>query len=175
VRSARADSVILLPNNRNVILTAQQVDQVAEGIDVRVVPTRNLPEGISAMLALDPAADMETNRARMEESLSSVHALEVTRAVRDSSADGRDIKEGDVIAVYDGKISGVGDEELGVIEQVLADLPVQPELITVYFGAGVDVAAAEALVAALGKQHPDTEFELHDGGQEHYPYILSLE
>ncbi len=175
VRSARADSVILLPNNRNVILTAQQVDQVAEGIEVRVVPTRNLPEGISAMLALDPTADVESNFARMEEALSSVHALEVTRAVRDSSADGRDIKEGDVIAVYDGKISGVGDDELGVIEQVLAGLPTEPELITVYFGAGVDADAAQALVAALGKQHSDTEFELHDGGQEHYPYILSLE
>jgi uncharacterized protein len=175
VRQSNADAVILLPNNRNVILTAQQIDQLTDDIDVRVVPTKNLAQGISAMLALDPGAGIEANCERMEEALSSVHSLEVTRAVRDSSADGRDIKEGDVIAVYDGHINGVGSDDLAVIEEVLADLPEEPELITVYSGAGVGQDAAETLVASLRTMHPDTEFELHEGGQEHYPYILSLE
>jgi len=175
VRQANADSVIILPNNKNVILTAQQVHQLAEGIDVRVVPSRNLPQGISAMLSLDPASDVEANRQRMEEALSAVHSLEVTRAVRDSQADGREIKTGDVIAIYDGRISGVGSEDLPVIEEVLDGLDAEPELITVYWGAGVEQATAEALVEALRKRHGSVEFELHEGGQEHYPYILSLE
>jgi uncharacterized protein len=175
VREANADAVIILPNNKNVILTAQQVDQLADGITVKVVPSRNLPQGISAMLALDPAADVGSNCARMEEALATVHSLEVTRAVRDSSADGREIKVGDAIAVYDGRIRGVGSEDLPVIEEVLGGLGSDPELITVYRGAGVDDDAAQALVEALRKQHPGIEFELHAGGQEHYPYILSLE
>jgi DAK2 domain fusion protein YloV len=175
VRQSNSDAVILLPNNRNVILTAQQIDQLTDDIDVRVLPTRNLPEGISAMLAVDPGAGVDSNYERMEEALSSVHALEVTRAVRDSSAEGHDIKEGDVIAVYDGKIKGVGSDDLAVIEEVLAGLADEPELITVYSGAGVGRDAADTLVASLRTMHPDTEFELHEGGQEHYPYILSLE
>jgi DAK2 domain fusion protein YloV len=175
VRSSNADAVILLPNNSNVILTAQQVDQLAETIDVQVVPTRNLPQGISAMLALDPAADTEANCERMKEAMQAVHALEVTRAVRDSSANGKDIKTGDVIAVLDGQITAVGSEELAVIEDVLSSLGEAPELVTVYRGDGVSADDGESLVAALRGQHGDTEFELHDGGQEHYPYILSLE
>ena len=175
VRSANADAVIILPNNKNVILTAQQVHQLTEEIGVHVVPSRNLPQGISAMLALDPGVDADTNRARMEEALTTVHSLEVTRAVRDSSADGQEIKAGDVIAVYDGRIAASGSEDLAVIEDVLGGLDTEPELITVYSGAGVDAGAAQALVEALRGRHPDIEFELHDGGQEHYPYILSLE
>jgi len=174
VRQANADSVIILPNNKNVILTAQQVDQVADDVAVRVVPSRNLPQGISAMLSLDPAADVENNCTRMEEALATVHSIEVTRAVRDSSADGREIATGDVIAIYDGRITGVGGDDLAVIEEVLAGVGA-PELITVYWGAGVDQDDAEALVEGLRKRRPDTEFELHEGGQEHYPYILSLE
>jgi dihydroxyacetone kinase-like predicted kinase len=127
------------------------------------------------MLALDPSADAETNAQRMEEALAAVHALEVTRAVRDSSADGREIKAGDVIAIYDGRIRGVGSEDLAVIEEVLGGLDAEPELITVFRGAGVSDEAAQALVEALRRKHGDTEFELHEGGQEHYPFILSLE
>lgn len=175
VRDANADSVIILPNNKNVILTAQQVHQLAGDIDVRVVPSRNLPQGISALLALDPSSDVESNCRRMEEALTAVHSLEVTRAVRASSANGRDIKTGDVIALYDGKIVAAGSEDLAVIEEVLGGADASPELITVYRGAGVDASAAQALVDSLQRTHPGTEFELHEGGQEHYPYILSLE
>jgi uncharacterized protein len=175
VRDANADSVIILPNNKNVILTAQQVHQLAGDVTVKVVPSKNLPQGISAMLALDPGGDIDSNCMRMDEALRAVHSLEVTRAVRDSSADGRDIKAGDVIAVYDGKISAAGSDDLPVIEEVIGGLDAEPELVTVYHGAGVEETAAEALVEALRSRHPETEFELHTGGQEHYPYILSLE
>ena len=175
VRSARADSVIILPNNRNVILTAEQVDELAGEVGVRVVPTRSLPQGVSALIALDPEAPVDANVARMSEAIDAVTTVEVTRAVRDSTAGGREIKAGNVLAVVDDEISQVGDDYLGVVEAVLADREAPCELITVYRGAGVDDEQAEGFVESLRAGHPDIEVEVHDGGQEHYPYILSLE
>jgi len=175
VRAANADSVIILPNNGNVIMTALQVDALASEVAVRVVPTRSLPQGITALLALDPAGDIESNCARMEEAIAGVVTVEITHAVRDSTADGKDIHEGDVIAVVDDRITQVGQDHLTVVEAVLDDAGREPELITVYRGAGVDEDTAERFVDALRRGHPDVEFEVHDGGQEHYPYILSLE
>jgi len=175
VRAANADSVIILPNNGNVILTAQHVDALAGEVTVRVVPTRTLPQGITALLALDPGGDLASNCSRMEEAIAGVTTVEVTHAVRDSTADGQEIRAGDVIAVVDDRITQVGTDHLTVVEAVLEDAPREPELVTVYRGAGVDAEQAEALVGALRRKHPDVEFEVHDGGQDHYPYILSLE
>ena len=175
VRAANAERVILLPNNGNVILTAEQVDPLAEGCEVRVVPTRNLPQGISALLAFDPAVSLEENVERMQVAVAAVRAVEVTHAVRDSSINGHDIKLGNVIAVVDDVITQVGDEYLGVIDAVLKAQTEKLELVTVYRGDEVSEADAEALVEALRGSHPAVEFELQAGGQEHYPYVLSLE
>jgi len=175
VRAANAERVILLPNNGNVILTAEQVDPLAEGCEVRVVPTRNLPQGISALLAFDPAANLEENVERMQTAVAAVRAVEVTHAVRDSSVNGHDIKLGDVIAVVDDVITEVGDEYVGVIDAVLKAQTEKPELVTVYRGHEVSEEDAESLVEALRGSNPGVEFELQAGGQEHYPYVLSLE
>jgi DAK2 domain fusion protein YloV len=175
VRAANARSVILLPNNGNVILTAEQVDTLAEGCDVRVVPTRNLPQGISALLAFDPGAGVDDNAEKMLAAIATVRAVEVTHAVRDTSVNGHDIKVGDVIAVVDDAITQVGSDYLGVIEAVLGAETTMPELVTVYRGDEVDAREAEVLVGTLRAAHEGTEFELHAGGQEHYPYVLSLE
>jgi len=175
VRSANARAVILLPNNGNVILTAEQVNDLADGCTVHVVPTKNLPQGISAMLAYDPGAPAETNAERMREAIQSVRGVEITRAVRDSTADHREIKTGNIIAVVDDHIVQVGDAHLPVIEGVLAGASPAPELVTVYRGGDVSGEDAERLVAELRERHPGMEFELQIGGQEHYPYVLSLE
>ena len=175
VRAAHSDAVVLLPNNKNVILTAQQVDGLVEDVAVRVVPTRNLPQGISALLALEPDADLDANCARMAGAIENVHAVEVTRAVRDSAVNGHDIREGDVLGILDDEISVVGQEERAVIDSVLRDLPRAPELVTVYRGGDVAASDADDLVTALRERYPSTEFEVHDGGQEHYSYVLSLE
>ena len=175
VRAVNAEHVILLPNNGNVILTAEQVDPLAEGCEVRVVPTRNLPQGISALLAFDPELSLDENDERMLAAIATVRAVEVTRAVRDTSVNGHDIKVGDVIAVVDDAITEVGDDYAVVIEAVLASQATSPELVTVYRGDEVSLEDAEALVGTLRDAHPGTEFELHEGGQEHYPYVLSLE
>jgi uncharacterized protein len=175
VRAVNAEHVILLPNNGNVILTAEQVDPLAEGCEVRVVPTRNLPQGISALLAFDPAASLDENVERMLAAIATVRAVEVTHAVRDTSVNGHDIKLGDVIAVVDDAITEVGSDYLEVIEAVLKSQAIKPELVTVYRGDEVGVEDADALVTSLRTTHPETEFELQAGGQEHYPYVLSLE
>lgn len=175
VRSAHVESAVLLPNNPNVILTAQQVDALVEEVTVRVVPTRNLPQGISALLALEPDGDLDANCARMSAAITHVHALEITRAVRDSSANGHEIKEGDVLGLLDDEIVHVGGDEKAVIEAVIAGLAQPPELVTVFRGGDVDAGAASALVEHLRGRFAQTEFELHEGGQEHYPYVLSLE
>ncbi len=175
VRAAHAEKVVLLPNNGNVILTAEQVNGLIDDCEVKVVPTRNLPQGISALLALEPDSTIDANAARMSAAIKHVHALEVTRAVRDSTANGHEIKEGDVLGILDDEIREVGSDEPSVIEAVLGSVDQAPELVTVYRGGDVTPADAEALVERMRATFADTEFELHDGGQEHYSYVLSLE
>ncbi len=175
VHAANADAVVLLPNNANVILTAEQVDGLIDDVDVTVVPTRNLPQGISALLALEPDSTVDVNSARMTAAIAHVHALEVTRAVRDSTAAGREIREGDVLGILDDEIRAVGADETSVIAEVLREADEPVELVTVYRGGDASAADAEALVEALRAEFGQTEFELHDGGQEHYAYVLSLE
>ncbi len=175
VRGTGAASVVILPNNANVVMTAEQVQQLAEGIDVRVAPSRNVPQGISAMLAIDPGGDATANTRRMTDALPRVCAVEVTRAVRDSTVNGLRIRSGQVIALVDGDIVQAGDGEVEVMEAVLRNRETPPELVTVYWGAQVDEATATSVVDRLRGAFPDTEFELHRGGQDHYPYILSLE
>ena len=175
VHATNARSVIVLPNNTNVILTAEQVNGVADGREVIVVPTRNVPQGISALLAFDATADIDTNRRRMLSAIEKVRAVEVTHAVRDSLADGKEIKEGDVIAVVDGRIAAVGSDYAGVVQTAMREQQNEPELVTLYCGDGVTTDDAEQLVEALRPAHPSTEFEIQTGGQEHYPFVLSLE
>jgi hypothetical protein len=127
------------------------------------------------MLAIDPGSDGIVNARRMTEAMPRVSTIEVTRAVRDSTANGLSIATGDVIALVDDEIVQAGDDEAGVIEAVLRNQEHQPELVTVYWGSQVDEAAAAAVVERLRAGFPDTEFELHRGGQDHYPYVLSLE
>ena len=175
VRGAGAGAVILLPNNRNVILTAEQVDPLIDDVAVAVVPSRNLPEGIAALLALDPEAGLEDNRERMRDAIAAVTCVEITHAVRDSTVDGREIHAGDVIAVVDDHVTQVGTDPVAVIEAAVAEVPVAPELITVYRGAAVEDAEAARVIGALRAAHAGAEVELHDGGQDLYPFIVSLE
>jgi DAK2 domain fusion protein YloV len=175
VRAVNAERVILLPNNANVILTAEQVGALADGCEVRVVPTRNLPQGISALLAFDPSASLDENSERMLAAIATVRAVEITHAVRDSNVNGHAIKHGDVIAVVDDEITEIGSDYLAVIDAVLRAQAAKPELVTVYRGHEVSAEDADALVGSLREAYPQTEFELQAGGQEHYPYVLSLE
>ena len=175
VRAVHADSVILLPNNPNVILTAQQIDALAGDVSVIVVPTRNLPQGISALVAVEPGADVAANARKMETAMTRVKAVETTRAVRDTVAGGRVIREGDVLGILDGEIVEVGDDDATVITAVLRRLDERADLVTVYRGLDIDASKGSEMVTALREAFPDCEFELQAGGQDHYPYVLSVE
>jgi fatty acid kinase len=175
VVAARAETVILLPNHGNIILAAERVHELAEEIDVRVVPTRNLPQGISALLSWDPGVDIDDCVGRMCAAAERTRALEITRAVRDARVGARDIRGGDVLAILDGEIAGHGAREDALIIQLLGGLAVLPEFVTIYHGAGIDPADAAYLLSSLESAHPTIGFELHDGGQDHYTYVLGLE
>ena len=169
------DEVIVLPNNKNIILAAQQAQELSSK-QAYVVPSKSMPQGIGALLVLNQQADLETNARSMESALSSVQTGEVTVAVRDVLLGEIEVSEGDFIGLKDGELVTVGDgpEQVafGLLEQMDT---VSCEIITLYRGALVDLVAAEALGSELSERYPELEIELVDGGQPHYHYIFSVE
>ncbi|GAC1333620.1 MAG: DAK2 domain-containing protein [Candidatus Dormibacteria bacterium] len=175
VNSVAAEKVIILPNNKNVIMTAQQVQGLCEK-QVRVVPSRTVPQGIAALLSLDPGGDFEGTTSSMTDSLEGVQTIEVTTAVRSTSVDGLRIKNGDAIAVVNGKIRAAGKTPLEVIDGALTALQTEGyELLTIYAGADIDTAQLDAAAAHLQERFPGLSVEAQRGEQSHYPFILSLE
>lgn len=167
--------VILLPNNPNVVMTAQQARALAR-VELRVVPTRTICEGIAAMVAFNPAADLEANVAAMAEAASAVQTIELTRAVRSTRANGMQMEEGQAIGLLNGTLVEAGDSLEEVALKVLerADAAGR-EVLTVYCGEGVSVREGELLAESIRDRWPHVETQVVDGGQPHYPYILSLE
>src|SRR5207302_1582117 len=137
VEAASAEKVIILPNNKNVIMTAQQVSDLSKK-PIKVVPTRTVPQGISALLSLDPSGELDANVKAMGQASKAVQTIEVTHAVRSTSLDGVKIKRGDVIALVNGSIKQAGDDAVTVIDGALDTLkPDAFELLTIYGGAEV--------------------------------------
>jgi dihydroxyacetone kinase-like predicted kinase len=175
VESAPAGQVVLLPNNGNVILTAQQVPELTKK-RVVVVPARNLPQGIAAVLAFDLTTPLDENARAMTAATEHVQAIEVTHAMRDASVDGLDIRRGDIIGLLNDKIVAAGRSVRDVVMQVLAELDLRRfATLTIYSGAEVNRKDAEALAAELRRRHPDLEVDLHEGRQAHYPYVIAVE
>ena len=175
VNAVAADRVIILPNNKNVIMTAQQVQGLCEK-DVRVVPSRTVPQGIAALLNLDPEGDIDGTTDAMTSSLEGVQTIEVTRAVRSTSVDGLKIKNGDFIAVVNGKIKAAGKSQLEVIDGALDGIQAEGfELLTVYAGADVDEGELNRAAGHLRERFAGLSIEAQRGEQSHYPFILSLE
>lgn len=177
-RQANARNVIMLPNNGNVVLTAAKTVEVPDvaDISIHVVPTKTIPQGIAALLALAPSASVEENVERMKAVAGNVKTGEVTYAVRDSSFNGMTIRENDVIGLFDGELKAVGAE----LEQVVGELFAamhddSDEFATVLYGSGVTADQAEALAGRLAQSYPDIEFEVQYGGQPLYYYLISME
>jgi len=170
-----ADEVIILPNNKNVIMTAQQVSSLSNKA-IKVVATRTVPQGISALLNLDPGAGLEANSEAMSSVLDGVQTIEVTKAVRSTSVAGLKIKNGDMIALVNGKITRAGKDAQEVMDGALEGLKTDGfELCTIYAGAEVKDDEAEDMVGHVREHFPKLEVQLQRGEQDHYPYILSLE
>ncbi len=175
VESAPAQAVVLLPNNANIVSTAQQVLPLSTKRLV-VVPTQTLPQGVAALMAFNYEADLEANAEAMERAAEQVRTIEVTRAIRAARVDGLQVREGDAIALVDGRLVSTGAELDGVVFAALAAGGIeQAELVTIYFGEGSSRQEADSLATRIEEQWPGRTVEVVDGGQPHYPYIISLE
>ncbi|TES84862.1 MAG: DAK2 domain-containing protein [Dehalococcoidia bacterium] len=170
-----SEKVIILPNNKNIVLTASQVQSLTKKT-IEVVPTTTIPQGVAALLAFDYEADMETNAQSMNKAKAAVKSVEVTRAVRSTRLGGLDIKKRQAIGFLDGDLVAVGDKPDAVVQDVLARVKLdEVEVITIYYGDDTTSAEAEEVGATLDKQHSQLQVEVVQGGQPHYNYIVSVE
>jgi DAK2 domain fusion protein YloV len=175
-RLARAREVLLLPNNPNVRLAAEQAAKVCEDKRLVVVPTRNAAEGIAALFALDPTLDAAANAGPMTDASRAIQSVQVTEAVRNATIGGKKVKQGQTIALDpdDGLVSVHGDRNKAVLAAVAAFEPGY-ELITLYYGADATLAEAEAMSKRIHDVVPAAEVEVVHGGQPHYRYLISAE
>ena len=174
VQRAGAENTIFLPNNKNIVLTAQQV--AANDPTVHVVPTRSIPQGVSALLAYNPLSSLEDNLAAMEETLPTVVTIEVTQAVRDTSVDGVAVSLGDYIALLDDKLVVTATSPEEALEQAVGMAGAEADsILTIYNGSDADPDAAEACADALESRIPGIQVDRIYGGQPHYHYLASVE
>ncbi len=175
VEKLRSEQVIILPNNKNVVLAAQQAAEVSEKPTV-VVETKSLPQGIAALLAVDMQSSLDANAETMRQVADDVITAEVTWATRDVELNGVVVCEGNAIGLLNGQLVVATDAFDEVVHQLLeeADLS-NKELVTLYYGEGVVAEQAHTLASELQEDYPDLEFEIIHGGQPHYPYLISIE
>jgi DAK2 domain fusion protein YloV len=175
-RLARAREVLLLPNNPNVRLAAEQAAKVCEDKRLVVVPTRNAAEGIAALLALDPTLDAVANAGPMTEASRGIQSVQVTEAVRNATIGGKKVKQGQTIALDpdDGLVAVDGNRDKAVLKAVASFTPGY-ELITLYYGADSSLTEAEELASRIRVASPGAEVEVVHGGQPHYRYLISAE
>ncbi len=175
VESTPGKNVFILPNNKNIQLAAEQVKELTKR-NVKVIPTRSIPEGISAMLAFQPDTSFDENEEAMKEAISHVKSGQVTYAVRDTEISGKKIAEGDVIGIAHGDIVSVGSEVTEVTRELIEELVNEDHsLITLYYGEDVDEEDGEKLLKELEEEYEDLDIELVYGGQPLYYYLVSLE
>ncbi len=175
VKKVASDKVIILPNNKNVVLTAQQVQSLTEK-KIQVVPTQTIPQGVAALLTFDYEADFETNARLMSEARATVKTIEITRAARSAKLDGLDIKKNQTIGLLDGELLAAGNNEMDILNKILAKLDLnKTEIITIYYGANIKPAEAEKVSTSIRQKYPRLQVEVVRGGQPHYTYIVSIE
>jgi DAK2 domain fusion protein YloV len=175
IESLPADRVILLPNNKNVILAAEQARAHSEK-PVAVIPSRSIPQGVAALLAINYQADFDTNVTTMTSATEDIETGEVTTATRSATINDVEITEGQIIGLHNGKLKVVGSTVEEVVLALLKEMSqAQQEIITLYYGETVGENEAYALADLLLQNWPDQEVEVVAGGQPHYHYILSVE
>lgn len=176
ISKVNAETVFVFPNNKNIILAANQAAEIEEEKQVIVIPTKTIPQGISALISFDETATAEANQAGMEDAITAVKSGQVTYAVRDTSIDGKEIKTGDYMGIDDAGIQAVGQDITEVVKDLIGAMAdEESELLSIYYGSDVEEEKANALVEAVQAAYPDFEVEAHAGGQPIYYYILSLE
>ena len=179
IEQVNADTVFVLPNNGNIILAAEQAAKLYQKGDVRVIPTKTIPQGLSAVMGYVPELGLSENEAQMKEEISRILTGEVTIAVRDTMIDDKEIHKDDYMGLGDSGILTVEKTlESAVIstaEKLLENAGDEAELLSMYYGSDVEEAEAEELMDKIRKRFPKVECEVFSGGQPVYPYILSVE
>ena len=176
VGAVNAENVFVFPNNKNIVLAANQAASICEDKNVIVIPSKSVPQGISAMLSFMDSMSVEENAAAMNEAMSMVKSGEITYAVRDTSIDGKEIKNGDIMGIDDNGINAVGSDIAEVTSELIGGMIDEDSaLVTIYYGADITEETAEQLSAQLAEKYPDVDFEIHNGGQPIYYYLLSVE
>ncbi|NLJ72097.1 MAG: DAK2 domain-containing protein [Syntrophomonadaceae bacterium] len=173
--SINAESIIILPNNSNIIMAAQQVSHLIEGKKVSVVPTKSVMQAVTALIAFDDNGNVDEVALAMSGEIEQVKYAEITHAVRDSSINGLDISDGDVIGIIGGKISLVAEDIESALLDVIDKMADDDELITIFYGIDVTEDAAFSAKAKIIEKYPDYEVEVHYGGQPHYNYLVAVE
>ncbi|USK61170.1 DAK2 domain-containing protein [Peribacillus asahii] len=175
VQAVHAETIIILPNNKNIIMAAEQAAAVLEE-QVIVIPSKTVPQGMAALLAFNPALSAEENEAVMKEALSHVKTGQITYAVRDTQIDGLTIENGDFMGLDEGKIKVKGKEKLQVAKDLLAGMiDEESEILTILHGEDATNEELEALVAFCEETFEDVEVEVHNGQQPLYAFIFSIE
>jgi DAK2 domain fusion protein YloV len=175
VKSVASNKVIVLPNNKNILLAAEQVKSLTDKM-VEIVPTQTIPQGVAALLAFDYEADFETNAQLMREAKSTVKTIEITRAIRSAHLDGLSIKKRQVIGLLDGELLSAGNTVIDTLRKMLAELDLRnSEIITIYYGADTELTEAEQISESIREHYPTIQVEIVRGGQPYYNYIVSIE
>ena len=175
INATPAETVFVFPNNKNIIMAAEQAAPLTEK-KVVVIPSKTIPQGVSAMLAFDPEADERTNTDAMTEAMQGVLTMQITYAARDSDFDGHDIRAGEYLALYGGALFG-SDTDINVLLRGLAEKTQEQgaEFVTIYYGADITAEQAEQTARLFAEICPDAEINLINGGQPVYYYLISAE
>lgn len=175
-KKINADTIFVLPNNSNIILAASQAAELYDKSNIVVIPTKTIPQGISATVAFDPEGEADTIKEGMLENISFVKSGQVTYAVRDTTIDGNEIKEGDYIAINDdGLVASCKDIDDALMDMLEKMADLDTEIISLYYGEDVKKEDAEEMMEKIQKRFPKVDTELHNGGQPVYYYIVSVE
>ena len=176
VEKVNAETIFVLPNNKNIILAANQAESLVEDKNVIVIPSKTIPQGISAMIGFVEDNSAEDNKEAMIDSMSYVKTGEITYAVRDTVIDDKEIREGNIMGIGDEGILSVGDDiTTTTVDMIKKMQDEDSEIVSIYYGEGVTKDEAETLAAKLSEELPDLEVEVYSGGQPVYYYIASVE
>ena len=176
IDQVNAEHIFILPNNKNIILAANQAQTLTEDKDIIVVPSKTVPQGITAIINYMPDADAQTNLEAMIEGIGNVKTGQVTYAVRDTHIDDKEIHEGDIMGIGDSGILAVGQSVEETTKEMLAQLVDEDtELISLYYGQDVQEESAENFSQEIEDLYPDVDVDVHSGGQPIYYYVLSVE
>lgn len=176
IEHVNAEHIFILPNNKNIVMAANQAASLVEDKEIIVIPTKTIPQGITALVNYIPDRTAEENKENMLEEIAFVKTGQVTYAVRDTEIDGKEIKQDDYMGIGDKSILSVGkDLKETTLEMVDAMVDEDSAIVSIYYGSDAEEAAAEALGSAIEEKYPDVEVEINNGGQPIYYYVISVE